>query len=209
MLSHWCLSCPFPTLNRSEMAGVSRDSSTMPPWPIATPFCCSNPWTTYLYRRGMTQGAHWCPWIHQRSLPSASIRRRVWPLFSVSLTRGSRCQWLNGFLLCFIQILDFVQSCKNHIFSFWALKIVKQILWWSMGWLVFNKNITCTMFSVKNNCYDIILLFQCKFIFLVILLQMLWNFHAMLCVVVVCFGKYVMIFEALYLWYVIYVHNMA
>ena len=31
-----------------------------------------------------------------------------------------------------------------------------------MRWLVFNKNITCTMFSVKNNCYDLILLFKCK-----------------------------------------------
>ena len=61
------------------------------------------------------------------------------------------------------------------------------------------------MFSVKNNCYELILLFQSKFISLGTLIQMLWNFYAMICVVLVCSGKYFMIFEALYLWYVIYV----
>ena len=101
-LSHRCLSRPSPTLYRSEMAGVSRDSSAVPPWPTATSFCCSSPWTTYLYRRGMTQGARWCPWIHRRSSPSASIHRRVCLMFSVSLTRGSHCQWPNGSLLSFI-----------------------------------------------------------------------------------------------------------
>jgi len=55
------------------------------------------------------------------------------------------------------------------------------------------------MFSVKNNCYELILLFQSKFISLDILLQMLWNVYAMLCVVLVCSGKYFMIVEALYL----------
>ena len=80
-LSHWCLSRPSPMLYWSEMAGVSRDSSIVPPWPTATSFCCSRPWTTYLYRRGMTQGARWCPWIHRRSSSSASICRRVCSLF--------------------------------------------------------------------------------------------------------------------------------
>jgi len=61
------------------------------------------------------------------------------------------------------------------------------------------------MFSMKNNYYELILLFQSKFISLDILLQMLWNFYAMLCVVLVCYRKYFMIFEALYHWYVIYV----
>jgi len=54
VLAHWCLSRPFPTLYRSEMAGVSRDSPAVPPWPTTTPSCSSNPWTTYLYRRGKT-----------------------------------------------------------------------------------------------------------------------------------------------------------
>jgi len=158
-LSHWCLSRPSPTLYWPEMASVSRDSPAVPPWPTTTSSSCSNPWTTYLYRRGKTQGACWCPWNHWRSSLSASIHRRVCSLFFVSLTRGSSCQWLNGSLLSFIQIPDFEQSCKKHISCSWAPKIVKQIFWWSMGWLVFNKDIICTMFSVKNNCYELILLF--------------------------------------------------
>ena len=128
-LSHWCLSHPSPMLYQSKMVGVSWDSPAVPPWPTATSSRCSNPWTTYLYRRGKTQGACRCPWIHRRSSPSASIRRRVSSLLSVSLTCRSRCQWLNISLLSFVQILDFGQSCKNHISSFWAPKIVKQILW--------------------------------------------------------------------------------
>jgi len=117
-LSHWCLSRSSPTLYRSEMAGVSRGSSAVPPWPTATPLHCSNPRATYLYRCGITPGARWCPWIYRKSSPSASIRRQVCPLFSGSLTRGTRCQWLNGSLLSFIQNPDFLQSCKNHISSF-------------------------------------------------------------------------------------------
>jgi len=65
------------------------------------------------------------------------------------------------------------------------------------------------MFSVKNNCYELILLFMCKFISFDILLQFLWNFYASLWVVLECFDKYVMIFGVLYLWYVIYVNTMA
>jgi len=65
------------------------------------------------------------------------------------------------------------------------------------------------MFSVKNIFYELILLFQCKFISLDILLQMLWNVYAMPCVVLESFDKYFMIFEAMYLWYVIYVNNIA
>jgi hypothetical protein len=103
-LSHWCLSRSSPTLYRSEMAGVSRCSSAVPPWPTATPLCRCNPSVTYLHRCRITPGARWCPWICRRSSPSASIRRRVRPLFSGSLTRGTRCQWLNGPLLSFIQI---------------------------------------------------------------------------------------------------------
>ena len=65
------------------------------------------------------------------------------------------------------------------------------------------------MFSAKNNCYELILLFPSKFISLGTLLQMLWNVYAMLFVVLVCSGKYFMIFEALYLCYVIYVGVIA
>ena len=65
------------------------------------------------------------------------------------------------------------------------------------------------MFSVKKNCYELILLFQCKFISLDILLQMLWNVYAMLWVVLESSGNYFMIFGVLYLWYVIYVYTIA
>ena len=75
--------------------------------------------------------------------------------------------------------------------------------------LVFNKNITCTMFSRKNNCYDLILLFKYKFISVDIPLLLLWNFYAMLWVVWECYDKYFMIFGVLYLWYEIHVDPMA
>ena len=65
------------------------------------------------------------------------------------------------------------------------------------------------MFSVKNNCYELILLFQCKFISFDILLQMLWNIFSMPCVLLVCSDKYFMIFGVLYLWYAIYVNTIA
>ena len=65
------------------------------------------------------------------------------------------------------------------------------------------------MFSVKNNCYELILLILDKFISLDILLQMLWNFYVMLWVVLECSGKYFMIFGVLYLWYVNYVDSFA
>ena len=65
------------------------------------------------------------------------------------------------------------------------------------------------MFSVKNNCYELILLFQCKFISRDLLLQMLWNFYAMLWIVLECYGKYFMIFEVLYICYVNYVNIFA
>ena len=100
-------------------------------------------------------------------------------------------------------------SCKNHIFCFWDPKIMKQILWCSLRWLVFNKNVTCTMFSGKNNCYDLILLFMYKFISLDILLLLLWKFYVRLWVVRECYDKYLMIFWVMYLWYVIYVCDMA
>jgi len=82
-LSHWCLSSLSPTLFRSETAGVSRDSSLVPPWPTATSPRYSNSRTTYLYRRGRTR----------RSSPSVSVRRRACSLFSVSLMHGFLCQW--------------------------------------------------------------------------------------------------------------------
>ena len=65
------------------------------------------------------------------------------------------------------------------------------------------------MFSVKNNCYELILLILCKFVFLDILLQMLWNFYAMPWIVLEGSDIYFMIFGVLYLWYVIYVITMA
>jgi len=91
-LSHWCLSHSSPMLYRSEMAGVSQGGSAVPPWPTATPHRRSNPRVTHLYRCGITLGARCCPWIRRKSSPSASIRRRVCPLFSGPLTRGTRCQ---------------------------------------------------------------------------------------------------------------------
>ena len=159
-LSCWCLSRLSPTLYRSEMAGISRDSPTVPPWPTATSPRCSNSRTTYLYRRGRTQGARWCPWIHRRSSPPASIRRRVCSLFFVTMPRGSRCQWPSFRPPLLFKSQIFVPTCKNHISYSWAPKFVKQNLWHSLRWLVFNKNIICGMFSVKNNCYELILLFQ-------------------------------------------------
>jgi hypothetical protein len=65
------------------------------------------------------------------------------------------------------------------------------------------------MFPVRNNCYELILLIICKFVSLDIVLQMLWNFYAMLCVLLVCSGKYFMIFGVLHLLYVIYVNTIA
>jgi len=65
------------------------------------------------------------------------------------------------------------------------------------------------MFSVKNNCYEWILLIMCKFISFDIMLQLLLNFYAMLWIVFECFGKYFMIFGVLYLWYVIYDNTMV
>ena len=149
-LTHWCLSPLSPMLYRSEMAGVSRGSSAVPPWPTATSLRRCNPSATYLHQCRITPGARWCPWIRRKSSPSASICWRRSPLFPGSLTRGTRCQWLNGFLLLFIQILDFWLSCKNHISGSGDPKIVKPILWCSLRWLVFNKNIKWTMFSGKN-----------------------------------------------------------
>jgi len=57
--------------------------------------------------------------------------------------------------------------------------------------------------------YELILLFLCKLISLDILLQMLWNFYAMLWIVLGGSDNYVMIFGVLYLCYVIYVNTMA
>jgi len=105
-LTHWCLSRPSPMLYRSEMAGVSQCSSVVPPWPTATPLRRGNPSVAYLHHCRIAPVARWCPWIRRRSSPSASIRRRRSPLLSGSLTRGSRCQRLNG-LLSFIQIQIF------------------------------------------------------------------------------------------------------
>jgi len=65
------------------------------------------------------------------------------------------------------------------------------------------------MFSVKNNFYELILLIRYKFISFDILLLLLWNFYAMLWVVLECFDKYFMIFGVQYFWYVIYVGAMA
>jgi len=65
------------------------------------------------------------------------------------------------------------------------------------------------MFSVKNNCYELILLIMCKCISLDLLLQMLWNFYAMLYLVLECSDEHFMIFWVLYLWYVIYINTMA
>ena len=76
VLSHWCLGRSSRTLYRSEMAGVSRGSSAVPPWPTATPFRRCNLSVTDLHRCGITPGACWCPWIRRISSPSASIRRR-------------------------------------------------------------------------------------------------------------------------------------
>jgi len=177
------------------MAGVSRGSSALPPWPTATPLHRCNPSVTYLHRCGITLGARWCPWIR---------RRRVSPV-SGSLTRGTRCQWLNGPLLSFIQI----QTCCNLAKIISPVSEIQQILWYSMRWLVFNKNIIYTMFSGKNNWYDLILLFKYKFISDDILLLLLWNFYAMLWVVCECYDKYFMIFGVLYIWYEILVDPMA
>ena len=58
---------------------------------------------------------------------------------------------------------------------------------------------------MKNNCYELIFFIQSKFISFGILLQMLWNFCGMLCVVLICSGKYFMIFEVMQHWYEIYV----
>ena len=85
-LTHWCLSRPSPMLYRSEMDGVSRGSSVVPPWPTATPLRRCNPSATYLHRCGIALGARWCRWIRRRSSPSARICRRRSPLFSGSLT---------------------------------------------------------------------------------------------------------------------------
>ena len=82
-LSHWCLSRPSPTFYRSEMAGVSRGISVVPLWLTATPLRRSNPRATYLYRRGITQGSCWCPWVRHRSSPSVfSVFCFLW-VFSV------------------------------------------------------------------------------------------------------------------------------
>jgi len=91
-LTRWCLIRSSPTLYRSEMAGISRGSSVVPPWPTATPIHRCKTSATYLHRCGFTLGARWCPWIRRRSPPSVNIRRRRSPLFSGSLTRGTRCQ---------------------------------------------------------------------------------------------------------------------
>jgi len=181
------------------MAGVSRGSSVVPPWPTATPFRRCNPRVTYLHRCGITLGACWCPWIHRRSSPSVSIRRRVCTLFSGSLTRGTRCQWLNGPLVSFIQIQ----------ISYNLAKIISPVSEIQTNFVIFHENITCTMFSGKNNCYDLILLFKYKLISVDILLLFLWNFYALLWVVWECYDKYFMIFGVLYLWYEIHVDPMA
>jgi len=65
------------------------------------------------------------------------------------------------------------------------------------------------MFSGKNNCYDLILLFMCKFMSLDMLLLLLWNFYAQLWVVLECYDKYFMIFGVIYQWYEIYVGPMT
>jgi len=116
-LTHWCLSRPSSMLYRSEMAGVSRGSSAVPPWPTATPLRSRNPSATYLHRCGITPGARWCPWIRRRRPPSASICRRRCPLFSVSLTRGARLP-VTQRSPSFYSNLDFWLSCKNYISCF-------------------------------------------------------------------------------------------
>jgi len=65
------------------------------------------------------------------------------------------------------------------------------------------------MFSEKNNCYDLIWLFMYKFISLDMLLLLLWKFYARLRVVWEYYDKYFMIFGVMYLWYIIYVCDMA
>jgi len=92
---------------------------------------------------------------------------------------------------------DFWLSYKNHIFCFWDPKIGKQIVWCSLGWLVFNKNIKCTMFPRKNIYYNLILLFKYKFISFGILLILLWNFYGSLWVSLECYDKHFMIFGVL------------
>ena len=197
---------PFPD---ALPVGDGRGSSAVPPWPTTTPLRSRNPSTTYLHRCGIPPGARWCPWIRRRSSPSASICRRRGPLFSVSLTCGSRLPVTQRSPPSFYSNPDFWFSCKNHISCFWDPKIVKPILWYSLRWLVFNKNIKWTMFLGKIFINDLILLFMDKCISLVILLSLLWNFYGSLCMVLECFDKYFMIFEVMQLWYVIYVWDLA
>ena len=59
----------------------------------------------------------------------------------MTLTGGVHCQCHLPSLLFFYSNLDFWLSCKNHISSSSDPKMVKPILWYSLRWLVFNKNI--------------------------------------------------------------------
>ena len=111
---HWCLGRSSPTLYRSEMAGVSRGSSAMPPWPTATPLRRCNPSVTYLHRCG----------IHVGALGSAgeAHRQRAFagegvPYLWVADVRDPLSVTQRSPPL-FYSNPDFLQSCKNHIFSF-------------------------------------------------------------------------------------------
>ena len=151
------------------------------------------------------------PWVWPETSPSRRNRRRRSP------RPWGRRAWQMGPTVSdslfpsfsFIQNPDFWLSCKNHISCFWDTKIVKQNLWYSLRWLVFNKNVKWTMFSGKIFVKDLILLFMSKLISLVILLSLLWKFYGSLCVVLECFDKYFMIFGVLQFWYVIYDCNVA
>ena len=55
------------------------------------------------------------------------------------------------------------------------------------------------MYPMKNNCYELIMLIIFKFISLDILLQLLWNFYAMLWILLECSDNYFLIFGVLYL----------
>ena len=65
------------------------------------------------------------------------------------------------------------------------------------------------MFSGKIFIKDLILLFLNKFISLVILVSLLWNFYGSLCVALDWFDKYFMIFGVVQLGYVNYVWDLA
>jgi len=106
------------------------------------PFPVAPPWGKGINRVARVWGSQWCHWFGRRP----HRRREITGESRLGCGEDdpdmqARCQCHLPSLLFFYSNPDFWYYCKNHISGSVDPKIVKSILWYSLIWLILNKNI--------------------------------------------------------------------